>query len=80
MCVKQMKWLDDCFEIPFAHSKDAQTGEDKVKKLPRHCYCNPLGSSYDLASSLFHYRALFLDTVANPVDYLFKGGMGAQSQ
>ena len=31
--MKQLKWLDDCFELPFAHLKDAQTGKNQIKKL-----------------------------------------------
>ena len=42
VCLKQIKWAGDCMAIPFAHSKDAQGGDNSIKKLPRHCYANPI--------------------------------------
>ncbi|KAL7524621.1 hypothetical protein ACHAWF_001023, partial [Thalassiosira exigua] len=78
--MKQMNWLDDSLEIPFAHLKDSQTGAAKIKKLPRNCYANPLNESFDLLLSLLHYLALNPDTIANEEEALFKGSMSSQSQ
>lgn len=75
-----MQWGDDSISIPFSHSKDAQRGTNALKKLPRHCYCNPLKHSEDLASSLFDYLAMNPNVLANPNDSLFTGSLEAQSQ
>ncbi|KAL7542442.1 hypothetical protein ACHAWF_007176, partial [Thalassiosira exigua] len=67
-------------DIPFFHLKDSQTGAAKIKKLPRHCYINPLNESFDLLSSLLHYLALNPDTIVNEEEALFKGSLSSQSQ
>lgn len=58
VCTKHIQWLDDCMQIMFAHGKDQQKGDNQVKKLPRHCYANPLNLASDLPSALFHYFVL----------------------
>eukprot|EP00804_Cyclotella_cryptica_P020114 CCRYP_020133-RA/>CCRYP_020133-RA protein AED:0.24 eAED:0.24 QI:0/0/0/1/1/1/2/0/687 len=72
--------FDDCFEIAFAHSKDQQTGDNAIKKLPRHCYANPLNFSSDLPSALFHYFALNPHVISNSEESLFPGSITAQVQ
>ena len=39
---KPLAWEQDCFGIHFCHEKAHQDGGDATKKLPRHCYSNPL--------------------------------------
>ena len=73
VCVKHLKWLDDCISIAFAHAKDQQNGDSHIKRLPRHCYSNPLDLACDLPSALFQYFALNSHLVANPTGPLFKG-------
>ena len=68
VCTKHIKWLDDCFEIPF----------NNIKKLPRHCYANPMNFSSDLPSALFQYFALNPNVIANSEESLFPGGVKAQ--
>ena len=80
ICVKHMIWEDDSMSIPFAHSKDAQTGDNLVKKLPRHCYSNPLNLASDLPSAMFHFMALNPDVVCNEEESFFRGSLKAQSQ
>ena len=78
VCTKHIKWLDDCFEIPFAYGKDRQTGVNNIKKLSRHCYANPMNLSSDLPSALFQYFALNPNVIANAEESLFPGGVKAQ--
>ena len=80
VCTKHVKWLDDCLEIPFAHGKDQQTGDNQLKKLPRHCYSNPLNCACDLPSALLHYFVMNPDVINNPEECLFRGAIKAQSQ
>ena len=75
-----LKWNGDAVGIPFAHSKDSQTGDDPTKKLPRHCYSNPLDMSADFSSAVFDYLACHPEIIANPTGPLFPGTMDAQAQ
>jgi hypothetical protein len=67
-------------EIPFAHGKDQQKGDNQIKKLPRHCYANPLNFASDLPSSLFHYFVMNPDVISNSEEALFRGAVQSQSQ
>ena len=80
ICTKHIQWLDDCMQIMFAHGKDQQKGDNQVKKLPRHCYANPLNLASDLPSALFHYFVLNPDVLTNSQEALFRGDVKAQSQ
>ncbi|KAL7509504.1 hypothetical protein ACHAXN_010960 [Cyclotella atomus] len=80
VCTKHMKWVDDCLEIRFAHAKDQQRGDNSIKKLPRHCYANPLNAASDLPSTLLHYFAMNPTVIARPEEALFPGAIKAQSQ
>lgn len=80
ICTKHIKWLDDCLEIPFAHGKDQQTGDNQLKKLPRHCYANPLNLASDLPSALFHYFCTRPTIIAKPEEALFKGEVKSQAK
>lgn len=71
VCIKHMKWEGDAIEIPFAHSKEAQAGTNRVKKLPRSLHGNPLQRDADLFSSLFDYLALNPEELHNPEQPLF---------
>eukprot|EP00986_Skeletonema_menzelii_P003934 scaffold1286_cov91-Skeletonema_menzelii.AAC.1 len=71
VCIKHMKWEGDAVEIPFAHSKESQTGTNRVKKLPRSLHGNPLNHDADLFSSLFDYLALNPEELQNPEQALF---------
>ena len=77
--VKHLEWNGDSLGIPFAHSKEAQLGDDPTKKLPRHCYCNPLDFKADYASCLFQYMAMFPDVIRNFEGPLFPGSSDAQA-
>ena len=79
ICVKHMKWEDDSMSIPFAHSKDEQSGDNAVKKLPRHCYANPLNLACDLPSAMFHYLVLHPDVIANRQETFFSGSLKSQA-
>ena len=79
--LKQFTWEGDSLAIPFIHGKEHQTGDNVLKKLPRHCYTNPLDQKYDLSSSLFHYLALNPDVIARGEQTpLFDGSLKAQSE
>ena len=80
ICLKHIKWEDDCMSIPFAHSKDHQSGNNQVKKLPRHCYSNPLNFASDLLSAMFHYLCLHPDILANNQESLFQGSLKCQAK
>ena len=66
VCIKHMKRDGDAIEIPFAHSKEPQTGTNRVKKPPRSLHGNPLNHDADLFSSLFDYLALNPEELHNP--------------
>lgn len=80
ICTKHIKWVDDCIEIPFAHGKDQQTGDNQLKKLPRHCYANPLNLASDLPSSIFHYFVMNPDVITNCEELLFRGVVKSQAE
>ena len=79
VCTKHMKWEDDCFSIPFAHGKDQQLGNNSLKKLPRHCYANPLNFASDLPSSILHYFTLNPHVIANSKESVFPGNVELQA-
>ena len=74
ICTKHLEWENDCFGIPFAHEKCHQARKDTSKRLPRHCYSNPLDQQADFSSALFHYFVMYPDVLADPEGQLFQGG------
>jgi hypothetical protein len=76
--IDHLKWAGDCVATPFAHSKEEQTGADRRKRLPRHCFANPLEWEPDYMSSIFEYLATFPEILANPKGPLFPGSDDAQ--
>ena len=75
-----LQWSGDAVGIPFAHSKEAQTGADPTKRLPRHCYSNPLDQMADFSSAIFGYLATHPEILAKPDGPLFPGTIDAQTQ
>ena len=60
---KHLGWEQDCFGIPF----------DASKRLPRHCYSNPLNQAADYSSALFHYLVQFSEVPDDTNGPLFQG-------
>lgn len=79
ICTKHLQCNGDSTGIPFAHSKEAETGDDPKKRLPRHCYSNPLDLSADFSSAVFDYLVIFPETLSNPNGPLFHGALDAQA-
>jgi hypothetical protein len=59
----------DSTGIPFSNSKAEQTGSDRRKRQPRHCY--PLEWRADMMSSVFDYLACFPEVLNDPEGRLF---------
>ena len=78
--MQHLLWADDYLEVPFGHMKDAQTGDNAIKKLPRSMYCNPLDHSCCVLVGIFDYLALNPHLLRNPNDPLFAGSVASQSQ
>jgi hypothetical protein len=55
-------------------------GDNQLKKLPRHCYANPLNFASDLPSTLFHYFVTNPTIIAEPEEALFPGVLKSQAQ
>ena len=55
-------------------------GDNQLKKLPRHCYANPLNFASDLPSTLFHYFVTNPTVIAEPEEALFPGVLKSQAQ
>ena len=71
-------WEGDSVTIPFSHEKCNQKGEDKTKRLPRHCYSNPLDWSADFTSSVFHYLVAHPEQIAQADNSLLVGSQESQ--
>ena len=79
ICTKHLQWSGDSIGIPFAHEKTHQRGNDQTKKLPRHCYSNPLDFRADFTSAVFHYLALHPERIAKPDESILHGTQDAQT-
>ena len=66
-------WKLDSIGIPFAHSKEEQTGSDRRKRMPRNVFGNPLDYLSDYDSALFDYLATFPEVLSDPSGRLFPG-------
>ena len=71
--MKHLCWEQDCFCIPFCHEKAHQDSGDAFKRLPRHCYSNPLNQAADYSSALFHYLVQFSEVPDDTNGPLFQG-------
>ena len=71
ICAHHLQWDGDSTAISFSHSKEEQLGDDPTKRLPRHCFCNPLLPEADFASNLFNYLAMFPHVLGRPNGLLF---------
>ena len=65
ICTKQLKWLEDSYEIQFGHIKDNQTSKNPIKKQGRNSYCNPYNLHACSLTAVFDYMALNPDIISN---------------
>jgi hypothetical protein len=71
--VKHLLWRADSTGIPFAHSKEAQEGDDRRKRRPRHVYANPLHWQADYMSATFEYFVCHPEVLNDPNGAVFPG-------
>jgi hypothetical protein len=77
--VRHLLWRADSTGVPFAHEKGNQLGQDRTKRLPRHCYANPLDWRADYMSANFDYLAVFPELLKDPNGELFPGSSDQQA-
>jgi hypothetical protein len=77
--VRHLLWRSDAIGVPFAHEKGNQLGQDRTKRLPRHCYANPLDWRADYMSANFDYLAVFPELLKDPNGLLFPGSADQQA-
>jgi len=71
--LSHLLWKADTLAIPFAHSKDEQTGSDRRKRVARNVYGNPFDYRSDYYSALFEYLCMFPEVLTDPSGRLFPG-------
>ena len=71
VCIKHLKWQEDCSGISFSHVKNDQTGSRNWK--PRHIYANPSNYFVCCLTALTEYFLVCPDILLDENGHIFVG-------